>query len=130
MWDCHHRLEIELNKSVQELKDLNLYFNRPADELIFLTKSEHIRLHNLYMSEERKDKIREGNRNRILSDDTNIRMSISQKGRTPWNKGKTGMKYGKRKKYKKYKWMTSTGEIVEMRKTAVTRFHPDWKLIE
>ena len=31
---------------------------------------------------------------------------------------------------KKYKWMTPTGEIVEMRKTAVTRFHPDWKLIE
>lgn len=46
MWDCHHRLEIELNKSVQELKDLNLYFNRPADELIFLTKSEHIKIHN------------------------------------------------------------------------------------
>lgn len=31
---------------------------------------------------------------------------------------------------KKYKWMTPTGEIVEMRKTSVTRFHPDWKLIE
>ena len=40
------------------------------------------------------------------------------------------MKYGKRKKYKKYKWMTSTGEIVEMCKSPVTRLHPDWKLIE
>ena len=45
-WECHHKLEIELNKSVQELKDLNLYFNRPANELIFLTKSEHIKIHN------------------------------------------------------------------------------------
>ena len=30
----------------------------------------------------------------------------------------------------KYKWMTPTGEIIEMNKTPVTRFHPDWKLIE
>lgn len=130
VWICHHRLGIDLGKGCDELIDMGLYFDRPASELQFLSRSEHIRLHNLYMSEERKDKIREGNRNRILSDDTHIRMSISQKGRTPWNKGKTGLKYGKRKKYKKYKWMTSTGEIVEMCKSPVTRLHPDWKLIE
>ena len=35
-----------------------------------------------------------------------------------------------RKPKTKYKWMTPTGEIIEMSKTLVTRFHPDWKLIE
>lgn len=45
-WDCHHRLEIDLNLSAQELKERNLYFNRPASELIFLMHNEHTRLHN------------------------------------------------------------------------------------
>lgn len=44
-WDCHHRLEIELNLSRQELKDRNLYYDRPASELIFLTHSDHMKLH-------------------------------------------------------------------------------------
>ncbi len=47
MWDCHHRLEIKLNVSAQYLIDNNLYFNRPASELIFLTKSEHSSIHNV-----------------------------------------------------------------------------------
>lgn len=45
-WDCHHKKEIELNLSVQELKDIGRYYNVPASELIFLTKSEHIKLHS------------------------------------------------------------------------------------
>ena len=46
-YDCHHRLEIQENKitSVKELKEQNLYFNRPASELIFLKHSEHTMLH-------------------------------------------------------------------------------------
>lgn len=44
-WDCHHRKEIELKLSVKQLDELGLYLNRPASELIFLTKSEHVRLH-------------------------------------------------------------------------------------
>lgn len=47
-WDCHHRLEIELNMSRAELVKSNLYVNRPASELIFLTHDEHTHLHNLY----------------------------------------------------------------------------------
>ena len=45
VWDCHHRLEIELNVSRQQLKDMGRYFNVPANELIFLTHSDHRRLH-------------------------------------------------------------------------------------
>ena len=45
IWECHHRLETDLNLSMQELKDRNLYYDRPPSELIFLTKAEHSRIH-------------------------------------------------------------------------------------
>ena len=49
-WDLHHRFEIDsfYTLSVQELKALDLYFNRPADELIYLRHNEHAALHNKY----------------------------------------------------------------------------------
>ena len=46
MYHCHHRLETELSKTKQELIDMGLYWKRPASELIFLTPSEHMLLHN------------------------------------------------------------------------------------
>jgi hypothetical protein len=49
-WDLHHRLEIGsfYTLSVEELKSLDLYFDRPADELIYLRHNEHAALHNKY----------------------------------------------------------------------------------
>ena len=52
-WECHHRLETHTSDgkrrlvdiSHNELKALGMYYNRPADELIFLTISEHRSLH-------------------------------------------------------------------------------------
>ena len=54
MWECHHRLEthtsdgerrlVELTDN--ELKALDMYFNRPANELILLTRAEHAKIHN------------------------------------------------------------------------------------
>ena len=44
-WDIHHKREITENKSKQQLIDEDLYFNRPADELIFLSRNEHNRIH-------------------------------------------------------------------------------------
>lgn len=46
MWECHHRTEIWWNCSRKELKDNECYYNRPAKELIFLTRAEHRALHN------------------------------------------------------------------------------------
>lgn len=46
LYDCHHKLEIELNVSKQYLINNNLYFNRPANELQFLTHAEHAKLHS------------------------------------------------------------------------------------
>ena len=46
IWHCHHRLETDKNLSSEKLIEKNLYFNRPASELIFLTPYEHHRLHS------------------------------------------------------------------------------------
>lgn len=89
-WDCHHRLGIDLNLSRQELINQNLYYNRPASELIFLTNAEHKRLHNNNFSEETKQKIRESNKGKHffngmygkhLSEEAKQRISNANKGR-------------------------------------------------
>ncbi len=45
MWECHHKLECILHLTPSQLMALNLYYNRPANELILLTKKEHINIH-------------------------------------------------------------------------------------
>lgn len=49
-WCIHHRLELTLNgeyaHSKEELKRMNMYYNRPYFELIFLRLGEHMNLHN------------------------------------------------------------------------------------
>ena len=50
-WDCHHRFELKCplyKPLVSELIANNLYYDRPAEELIFLTPSEHHKLHATY----------------------------------------------------------------------------------
>jgi len=55
-WICHHRLETEdsdgkpriIALSTAELKALDMYYNRPPEELIFVTKSEHAKIHGKY----------------------------------------------------------------------------------
>lgn len=79
VYDCHHKLETELNKTKQDLIDLGLYWNRPASELIFLTHSEHAKIH---MS------INAPYKGKHLSKDTKQKMSIANKSKTPWIKGK------------------------------------------
>ena len=72
-WDCHHRGEILPcgRFSIDDLKKFGLYFNRPAAELIFLTHSEHRRLHAKGvlkgpMSEATKKALSEANSKKIL----------------------------------------------------------------
>ena len=68
-WHCHHRLETHnsdgerrpIDIPADELKSLDMYYNRPASELIFLTRSEHMTLHRKgkHYSEETRNKISE-----------------------------------------------------------------------
>ena len=49
MWDTHHRRECDANGKTlftkKQLIEMNLYYNRPAAELIFVTRSMHWKLH-------------------------------------------------------------------------------------
>lgn len=65
MWDLHHRLETHFSDgnerpsnaflSKEELIALDMYWHRPPEELIFLRKSDHHKLHG--KSEQRKRKL-------------------------------------------------------------------------
>ena len=112
LWECHHKLEIHedyINTS-DELKMMNLYYNRPPEELIFLPLSEHKRLHvrcGWHHSDETKAKLSTLKTGIKYSEETKLKKSISMKGkntgprsdevkckiseatkgRIPWNKG-------------------------------------------
>ena len=106
-WECHHRLETHMpdgkRRAVDitqaELIALGMYYNRPASELIFLTKSEH----RLYQkgkkrSAETKNKIAAANKGRqpMLgkhhSEETKKKMSEANKGK---HTGEDNPFYGK-----------------------------------
>ena len=42
-WDCHHRKEAEFSR--KELIALGMYYNVSSEELVFLTRAEHNKLH-------------------------------------------------------------------------------------
>lgn len=104
MWDCHHRLETHDEQgnirqealTIEDLKAQDLYYDRPADELIFMTRSEHMALHRKgckywlgkHFSKEHKDKLSKGRRGKRHTEETKQRMSERHKGKTTWNKGK------------------------------------------
>ena len=85
VWNCHHRLEIQPNGvkvSRCELISSGMYYHRPANELIFLTETEHRRIHHV---------------GKVLSEDTKRKLSEANKGRQSPNKGKTSSEDTKRK---------------------------------
>ena len=75
-WCMHHRREIKLDGtrvSAKELIDKGLYYNRPAEELVFMRFEEHSFLHST------------GNTNtkgKTLSAETRQKMSEARKGKT------------------------------------------------
>lgn len=99
-WDCHHRLEIGQNGERISMGDLishGLYYNRPASELIFLTHSEHQRLHHIenQLSEEIRRKISESHKGKPgghlghrHSEET--RKKVSESLKEYWAKKKAG----------------------------------------
>ena len=83
-WDLHHRTEIWWNCSKQDLIDNECYFNRKACELIFLTRSEHDKLHkkDKVVSESTRQKLSaslKGKKRKPLSEDTRRKISEAMK---------------------------------------------------
>ena len=127
-WAIHHKLEIQNFKLVYSKHDLiklNLYYKRPASELMFIKKSDHSRLHSsLHML------------GKTATEKTKSKMSSSHKGfiyslttRKKISKKLHGNKNGSANKIKYY-WESPTGEVKLMNKSMKNRWHPDWKLIE
>ena len=95
-WHCHHRLETHnsdgerrlVDIPQKELKALDMYYHRPAEELIFLTTREH----NAFkkgkpgpnkgkkLSEEHKNKIREAKKGHLVSEETRNKIGEANKG--------------------------------------------------
>ena len=80
-WECHHRKGVDIPR--EKLKALGMYYNRPASELIFLTRSEHEILHKKgrRRSEETKKKISEAQKGKKLSEEHKKKISEAQKGK-------------------------------------------------
>ena len=104
-WHCHHRLEThnsdgerrEVDITRRELLALDMYYNRPSSELIFLTIREHKSLHmkGKHLSEEQKKKIGEAKKGKHLSEETKKKMREAKKGKNIWTKGKRWFNNGK-----------------------------------
>lgn len=108
VWQCHHRLETHnsdgerrlVDLSKEELIALDMYYDRPPEELIFLKSAEHVSLHHKgkpsiskgmkgkHHSEEAKRKISEALKGRIIPSETIRKRSESFKGNCWFNDGK------------------------------------------
>ena len=115
-WEVHHRKEAEFSR--KELITLGMYYNVSSEELIFLTRAEHNRLHKkgkqgywkgktgpnkgkqfsaearIHMSEAMKGKYTGENHpmyGKKHSDETRRKMSESQKGKHIGNTASKGM---------------------------------------
>ena len=90
-WCMHHRLEIQpdgTRVSAKELIDQNLYFHRPASELVFMKVGEHKRLHWIgntfnkgkHLSAETRQKLSESLKGRTFSEETRKKLSEALSG--------------------------------------------------
>ena len=69
-WDLHHMTETWWNCTPKDLIENECYYGRKACELIFLTHTEHMRLH------------KKGKKRKPFSEEHRRKMSESHKGRT------------------------------------------------
>lgn len=89
-WVLHHRLQTWTSDgerrlvdiSAAELKALDMYYNRPANELIFMSASEHTSLHS---------------KGKPKSEATRNKLSTANKGKPGPNKGKVTSEETKKK---------------------------------
>ena len=94
-WECHHRLETHtsdgerrlVDLTANELKALDMYYNRPPEEFIFLTKKDHVSLHYKGRMSPNKGHTSPF-KGKKHSAETKQKISNSLKGNTPPNKGK------------------------------------------
>ena len=111
-YDVHHRLEISENKSASDLIAENLYYDRPQEELIFLSHVDHMSLHKAGDKNPMFGRTGENspsfgkpspNRGKHLSAETKQKLSDANKGKcrpafsTEWKQKMSDAKKGKPK---------------------------------
>jgi hypothetical protein len=121
-WDCHHRLETHNSDGERRLVDitgdeliaLGMYYNRPASELIFLTRAEHMALHRKgkCLSEEWKRKISEVQKGKHLSEEHRKKISEVQKGKHLFEETKRKISESLKGKLKGRHWKLVDGKRV------------------
>ena len=95
-WVCHHRKGVDI--PTEKLIALGMYYNRPADELIFLTRSEHHYLH------------KKGKKRKPMSDEAKIKLSISLKGRPVSEEHRKKLSEAAKGKHKGMHWYNNGKE--------------------
>ena len=87
-WEVHHRKEAEFSR--KELIALGMYYNVSSEELIFLTRAEHNKLHNKgkIHSEETRKKLSEVHKGKRLSQEHIKKIGAARIGKHWYNNGK------------------------------------------
>lgn len=110
-WCCHHiNGEPFTGFCKKDLKKMNMYVNRPASELVFVTRKMHDKLHGtckkLCESNKGKTSPLKGKTLEHRSEDTRKKISESLKGKTPSEETRQKMSESHKGKY----WFNN-GEI-------------------
>lgn len=108
IWVCHHRDEIRVLpsgmiaiRSKKELIEDGRYFNCPPNELIFLTTSDHTKLHSKYiyhppMTEAEKERRRNAYKGRQMTEEWKLKIGAALKGKTSKLKNTYRTEFGKK----------------------------------
>lgn len=110
-WCCHHRLETHnsdserraIDMSQKELLALDMYYDRPANELIFMKQCEHTYLHHIGKPKPKSELARKhiseaqiGKKGKPMTEENKKILSERMKGNTfgKANKGRTSPNKG------------------------------------
>lgn len=115
-WVCHHRLELTMGGEFanyrKDLIRMGMYWHRPYFELIFMTKSDHMKMHSHVqpVSKESKKKMREKALNRVsarkgvkLSEETKEKLRQANLGKKHRPEEIQKMREAQLKRWAKYR---------------------------
>ena len=108
-WCMHHRREIKLDGTIvsaKELIDQNLYYGRPAEELVFMRREEHISLHSTgkHLSAETRRKLSEALKGKHRSAETCKKIAEANKGKHHSEESRKKMSMSLKGFYKGTRW--------------------------
>ena len=114
VWHIHHRKETDENTTRATLIKNGLYYDRPANELIFLTKAKHNSVHfkDKKLSEDLKHKMSESGKGKVLSEEHRKHISEATSGENNGMYGKNHSEESRKKISETRKARIAAGEIV------------------